>query len=109
MNTNMSAKGGSAFGGKKYLFIIAGLFLLSAACNKQQTQVQPVQNQSAQTSESVQQQSQATSTDETASWKTYSNAQYGFTFQYPSETKLFIYTTSSDPSILLNIWVGNSQ
>jgi hypothetical protein len=68
---------------KKLLIAIPFLFL-AAACNKQQAQVQPVQNPPVQTSPSAQvQQPQATSTDETANWKIYTNDKYGFEFKYP--------------------------
>lgn len=58
---------------KKLLIITSAIFLLAAACNKQAV-VQPASNQ--QTSNS---------TDQTANWKTYTNTQYGFEFQYPSD------------------------
>jgi len=70
---------------KKCLIVSVGIFLLAAACNKQQAQVQPAQNQQAQTAGSAQQQPQATSTNETASWQTYTSAQYGFKINIPAD------------------------
>jgi uncharacterized protein YcfL len=69
----------------KKLFIAIPILLLAAACSKQPSQVQQAQNQPVSISQ-VQpqtQQPQATTTDETANWQTYSNSQLGFSIQYP--------------------------
>lgn len=63
---------------KKYLILTTSILLLAAACNNQQSaQVQPAQNPSAQ-------HTQAATTVDTISWKTYANKQYGFELKYPS-------------------------
>ncbi len=79
----------------KKLILTTSILLLAAACNNnQQAQVQPVQNQPTSTSQAVQAQPQATSTDASmASWKTYTNDQYGFEVKYPSDWL----TQSGDP------------
>ena len=99
---------------KKLLITIPFLFL-AAACNKQTAQVQPVQNQPAQTAQQqvqpAQVQPQATSTDETANWKTYTNATYGFQLNYPSDWSVREYGQKDNYFIIFSQTspVGNFQ
>src|SRR6266496_4428993 len=67
---------------KKYFLVTISIFLLAAACNKQQAQVQTVQDSQTPTAKS-EKQPQGTATEETPAWRTYSNVKYGFEFEIP--------------------------
>ena len=85
---------------KKFLIAIPILFL-AAACNSQTAQVQPVQSQPVQNQSAPQpaqvqpQQPQATTTDETANWKTFTS-KYGYTVKYPDGWQIYD-SSSSNP------------
>ncbi len=70
---------------KKLLILTSAILFLAAACNKQAV-VQPVSNPHP-------------ATDQTANWKTYANAKYGFEVQYPADWKVFESLDNIAPSI----------
>lgn len=88
---------------KKLLITIPFLFL-AAACNKQQAQVQPVQNSPVQITQTTQQtqvqpetqQPLVTSTDETVNWKIYNDSTCNLSLKYPQGWKLLADTLNSD-------------
>jgi len=85
---------------KKLLLIVPAFVLLAAACNQQ-----PAVQQNTQTSNPPPQQQTTppaqtptptpTPKDETADWKTYTNAQYGFEFKYPSTLDSIVVNVTS--------------
>ncbi len=68
---------------KKLLFLMPVILLIAAACNNEPTQQTKQQNNNQQQSQPSPTNQQG-STDQKTSWKTYTSAQYGYEFKYPS-------------------------
>src|SRR5882724_1525544 len=65
----------------KKVFLVAGILLAAIGCNKKPA---PTVVPAAPNNNSAAQQAPAPAADAHPDWKTYSSAQYGFSFKYPA-------------------------
>jgi hypothetical protein len=86
------------------LVAVAGFFAYQYFSPKTQPVVQTQQNQNQQQQTANQQTNNVQPIDQIAGWKTYTNAQYGFEFQYPKE-----WVTSDNSAATVSVWSSEKK